>query len=243
MHIQSDSAKIIVAIDGHSSCGKSTMAKALARRAGYIYVDTGAMYRAVTLFALRHAFSKDGVLNPDLLLQQIDHIEISFRLDSDTGMPQTYLCGENVELLIRGLDVSQHVSEVAALPFVRAKLTKEQQRMGEAKGIVMDGRDIGTAVFPNAELKIFVTASAEVRAQRRYEELLHKGLPATYEEILKNVVERDYIDSHREVNPLRQAPDALLLDNSHLSIEEENEWLWKTFQNAVSIHSSDSALR
>lgn len=241
MHNSNQPIKIIVAIDGHSSCGKSTMAKALARRADYIYVDTGAMYRAVTLFALRHATNEEGQLQPDLLEQRIDEIEIAFQKDSETGLPQTYLCGENVERAIRGLEVSQRVSEVSALPFVRLKLTQQQQQMGLKKGIVMDGRDIGTAVFPNAELKVFVTASAEVRAQRRYDELLHKGQEASYDDILKNVVERDYLDSHRELNPLRQAPDALVLDNSYMSIEEENEWLWDAFQQALA-KAQDSCL-
>lgn len=222
--------KITIAIDGHSSCGKSTMAKDLAQRVGYIYVDTGAMYRSVTLYALRHSmFEADGSINTEMLKEQLPHIVITFQLNAETGRPDTYLNGECVEQLIRSLEVSNHVSPIAALPFVREAMVAQQQQMGQGGGVVMDGRDIGTVVFPDAELKIFVTASAEVRAQRRYDELLQKGMPADYDDILKNVQERDYIDSHREVGPLRQAPDALLLDNSHMTIDEQNQWLLQRF--------------
>ena len=227
-------SKIIIAIDGHSSCGKSTMAKALAQQVGYIYVDSGAMYRAVTLFALREQlFNADGSVQAETLQARMSDVKVHFKLDPDTHLPVTYLNEERVEDEIRTLEVSQHVSPIAALPFVREAMTAAQQTMGEEKGIVMDGRDIGTAVFPHAELKIFVTASAEVRAQRRFDELQAKGLPASYEDILKNVQERDYIDSHREVSPLRQAEDALVLDNSHLTREEQNQWLLQQFDTAV----------
>lgn len=227
-------SKIIIAIDGHSSCGKSTMAKALAQQVGYIYVDSGAMYRAVTLFALREQlFNADGSVQAEALQVRMSDVKVHFKLDPDTHLPVTYLNEERVEDEIRTLEVSQHVSPIAALPFVREAMTAAQQAMGEEKGIVMDGRDIGTAVFPHAELKIFVTASAEVRAQRRFDELQAKGLPASYEDILKNVQERDYIDSHREVSPLRQAEDALVLDNSHLTREEQNQWLLQQFDTAV----------
>ncbi len=227
-------SKIIIAIDGHSSCGKSTMAKALAQQVGYIYVDSGAMYRAVTLFALRHQlFNADGSVKAEDLQSRMSEVKVHFKLDPATNLPVTYLNEERVEDEIRTLEVSQHVSPIAALPFVREAMTAAQQAMGEEKGIVMDGRDIGTAVFPHAELKIFVTASAEVRAQRRFDELQAKGLPASYEDILKNVQERDYIDSHREVSPLRQAEDALVLDNSHLTREEQNQWLLQQFDTAV----------
>lgn len=225
--------KITIAIDGYSSCGKSTMAKDLAREIGYIYVDTGAMYRSVTLYALRRGlFEADGEVKAAQLQELLDDINISFRLNADTGRPDTYLNGERVEDQIRSLEVSQHVSRVAALPFVRAKLVSEQQRMGESKGIVMDGRDIGTVVFPNAELKIFVTASAEVRAQRRYDELKAKGMEADYADILKNVEERDYIDTHREVSPLRKASDAIELDNSNMTIAEQKQWLLCQYRKA-----------
>lgn len=226
--------KIIVAIDGHSSCGKSTMAKALAQKVGYIYVDTGAMYRAVTLFALRNdMFDAEGQPKAEELEQAMADVNISFVLDEETKLPLVCLNGEVVESEIRSLTVSSRVSPIAALPFVRAALTQAQQRMGLEKGIVMDGRDIGTVVFPNAELKVFVTASAEVRAQRRYLELTAKGDNVNFDDILRNVQERDYIDSHREVAPLRQAEDALLLDNSELTREEQMQWLLDAFQKVV----------
>ena len=218
--------KITIAIDGHSSCGKSTMAKQLARELGYVYVDTGSMYRTVTLFALRNGlFCEDGSVNTDELQRRMPEIEISFRFNAETGRPDTYLNGELVETEIRLMEVSSHVSVIAAIPFVREAMVDQQRRMGQDKGIVMDGRDIGTTVFPDAELKVFVTASAEVRAQRRYDELLGKGEKADYDEILKNVMERDYIDSHREVSPLRQADDAILLDNSNMTREEQSRVL------------------
>ena len=220
--------KITIAIDGHSSCGKSTMAKDLARRIGYVYVDTGAMYRSVTLYALRNnLFNADGTIKTAELEKAMPDITIDQKLVD--GKTTTFLNGENVEHEIRSLEVSNHVSPIATLPFVRTALVAQQQRMGQHGGIVMDGRDIGTVVFPNAELKIFVTASAEVRARRRYDELQQKGMPADYDDILKNVQERDYIDSHREVSPLRQADDALLLDNSNMTIDEQNEWLMERF--------------
>ena len=210
------------------------MAKALAQQVGYIYVDSGAMYRAVTLFALRHQlFNADGSVKAEDLQSRMSEVKVHFKLDPATNLPVTYLNEERVEDEIRTLEVSQHVSPIAALPFVREAMTAAQQAMGKEKGIVMDGRDIGTAVFPHAELKIFVTASAEVRAQRRFDELQAKGLPASYEDILKNVQERDYIDSHREVSPLRQAEDALVLDNSHLTREQQNQWLLQQFDAAV----------
>lgn len=218
--------KIVIAIDGYSSCGKSTMAKNLARQLGYIYVDTGAMYRTVTLYALRHQlFKADGEVDAASLQRAMPDIRISFQFNAQTGKPDTYLNDELVEQEIRTMQVSERVSKIAALPFVRTALVAQQQRMGVDKGIVMDGRDIGTVVFPDAELKIFVTASAEVRAQRRYDELQQKGMPARYDDILKNVQERDYIDSHREVSPLRKADDAIELDNSNLTIDEQQQWL------------------
>lgn len=218
--------KIVIAIDGYSSCGKSTMAKNLARRLGYVYVDTGAMYRAVTLYALRHQlFKADGEVDAASLQRAMPDIRISFQFNAQTGKPDTYLNDELVEQEIRTMQVSEKVSKIAALPFVRTELVALQQRMGVDKGIVMDGRDIGTVVFPHAELKVFVTASAEVRAQRRYDELQQKGMPARYDDILKNVQERDYIDSHREVSPLRKADDAIELDNSNLTIDEQQQWL------------------
>lgn len=218
--------KITIAIDGHSSCGKSTMAKDLAKELRYIYVDTGAMYRSVTLYAMRHnMFNDDGSVKLQELEKAMPLIHISFQHNEKTGKPDTYLNGECVEQEIRSIEVSSHVSPIATIGFVRRALVAQQQQMGKDKGVVMDGRDIGTVVFPDAELKIFVTASAEVRAQRRFDELKSKGMPADYEDILKNVQERDYIDSHREESPLRKADDAILLDNSHMTIAEQKAWL------------------
>lgn len=226
--------KIIIAIDGYSSCGKSTMAKDLAREIGYIYVDTGAMYRAVTLYALRNQLiGANGEPDGEAIGRSLDKINISFILNPSTGKPETCLNGENVEREIRSLQVSSHVSGVAKLPSVRQKLVAIQQALGKQKGIVMDGRDIGTVVFPQAELKIFVTATAEVRAHRRFDELKGKGEEADYADILANVEQRDYIDTHREVSPLRQAPDAIVLDNSHMTVAEQKEWLLNEFRKVA----------
>ncbi len=226
--------KITIAIDGHSSCGKSTMAKELARKLGYIYVDTGAMYRTVTLYAMRNnLFDSEGEVLTDELQKQMSNIKVSFCINKETGRPDACLNDECVENIIRSIEVSNHVSKIAAIPFVREAMVDQQRRMGAEKGIVMDGRDIGTTVFPDAELKIFVTASARVRAQRRYDELQQKGMPADFDEILKNVEERDYIDSHREVSPLRQAEDAILLDNSDMTITQQNEWLMQQVEKAL----------
>ena len=226
--------KIIIAIDGHSSCGKSTMAKDLAKAIGYIYVDTGAMYRAVTLYALRHGMiSLEGEVDSAALETSMDDINISFKLNSETKRPDTWLNGACVEQEIRTMEVSNNVSAVSALGFVREAMVRQQQAMGQEKGIVMDGRDIGTVVFPQAELKVFVTASAEVRAQRRYDELVRKGTPAPYEEVLENVVQRDYADSHREISPLRKADDAITLDNSEMTLEQQNEWLLQRYHETV----------
>lgn len=225
--------KITIAIDGHSSCGKSTMAKNLAREIGYVYIDTGAMYRAVTLYSLQHGLITDGKVDATSLEKQMGDISITFTFNPSTGRPDTYLNGECVEQVIRQMEVSNHVSLVASLPFVREAMVDQQRRMGKDKGVILDGRDIGTVVFPDAELKIFVTASADIRAQRRYDELCAKGVDCNYEEILKNVQERDYIDSHREVSPLRQADDAIVLDNSHMTIPEQQTWLLEKVQQAI----------
>lgn len=222
--------KITIAIDGHSSCGKSTMAKDLARRIGYVYIDTGAMYRAVTLFAMRHNLIANGQVDAAKLQEEMGNIHISLRLNPETQRPDTYLNGECVEREIRTMEVSRHVSLIAALPFVRSAMVEMQREMGKEKGVVMDGRDIGTVVFPHAELKIFVTASAEVRAQRRYDELTAKGEKCNYEEILENVKERDHIDSTRETSPLRQAEDAIVLDNTNMTIPEQENWLMEEYK-------------
>ena len=226
--------KITIAIDGFSSCGKSTMAKDLAKKLGYVYVDTGAMYRAVTLYAMRNGlFNADGSVKTADLERQMNKINITFKLNKMAERPDTYLNNELVENDIRTLEVSNHVSQIAAVPFIREAMVAQQQRMGKDKGVVMDGRDIGTTVFPEAELKVFVTASAEVRAQRRYDELKEKGIPADFNDILKNVQERDYIDSHREVSPLRKAPDAIELDNSHMTIAEQSAWLMELVKQKI----------
>lgn len=222
--------KITIAIDGHSSCGKSTMAKDLARRIGYVYIDTGAMYRAVTLFAMRHNLIVNGQVDAAKLQEEMGNIHISLRLNPETQRPDTYLNGECVEREIRTMEVSRHVSLIATLPFVRSAMVEMQREMGKEKGVVMDGRDIGTVVFPHAEPKIFVTASAEVRAQRRYDELTAKGEECNYEEILENVKERDHIDSTRETSPLRQAEDAIVLDNTHMTIPEQENWLMEEYK-------------
>lgn len=228
--------KITIAIDGFSSCGKSTMAKDLAKEIGYIYIDSGAMYRAVTLYCLENSlFNSDGSVNSEELEKHINDISVSFCLNEATLKPETFLNGVNVESKIRTMDVSSRVSLVAALGFVREALVKLQQEMGKSKGIVMDGRDIGTVVFPDAELKIFVTASAEIRAKRRYDELMAKGQEVSFDEILKNVEERDRIDQTRAVSPLRKADDAIVLDNSKMTVEEQKAWLINEYQKAANV--------
>lgn len=222
--------KIVIAIDGFSSCGKSTMAKALARNIGYLYFDSGAMYRAVALYCMQNNLINGNEIDADALRKVIDKIDITFQADPETKNSITFLNGVNVEHEIRSLEVSRFVSQVAAIDFVRSEMVDRQRRMGEAKGIVMDGRDIGTTVFPQAEMKVFVTASAEVRAQRRYDELTARGDNADFQEILENVLERDHIDQTREVSPLRKADDALLLDNSDMTREEQMEWLIEVFK-------------
>lgn len=225
--------KITIAIDGYSSSGKSTMAKDLAKEIGYIYIDSGAMYRAVTLYALENGLLEQDAINENELRKKINDIHITFKLNAATGKPETYLNGVNVEDKIRSMEVSSQVSQVSTIGFVREAMVAQQQEMGKAKGIVMDGRDIGTVVFPDAELKIFVTASPETRAQRRYDELKAKGQQVDYEEILANVKQRDYIDRTRDISPLRQADDAVLLDNSTLTREEQNKWLMEQYKRAA----------
>ena len=228
--------KITIAIDGFSSCGKSTMAKDLAKEIGYIYIDSGAMYRAVTLYCLENSLlNSDGSVNTEELEKHINDISVSFCLNEATLKPETFLNGVNVESKIRTMEVSSRVSLVAALGFVREALVKLQQEMGKSKGIVMDGRDIGTVVFPDAELKIFVTASAEIRAKRRYDELMAKGQEVSFDEILKNVEERDRIDQTRAVSPLRKADDAIVLDNSNMTVEEQKAWLINEYQKAANV--------
>ena len=222
--------KIIVAIDGHSSCGKSTMAKDLAKKIGYRYIDTGAMYRAVTLYCIKNNLFEGEKLDVNRLEEAISNIKIDFQFNSEAEKSDTYLNGQNVEKEIRTMEVADKVSIVSAIGFVRRMMVTQQQEIGKEKGIVMDGRDIGTVVFPDAELKIFVTARPEVRAQRRLDELKSKGEIVNFEEVLKNVEKRDLIDSTRAESPLKQADDALVLDNSDITIEEQNEWLLKNYK-------------
>lgn len=205
------------------------MAKDLAREVGYIYIDSGAMYRAVTLYSIENGIFNGDVIDTERLRKEIDNIHISFRLNPQTGRPDTYLNGVNVENKIRTMEVSSKVSPISTLDFVREKMVEQQQAMGQEKGIIMDGRDIGTTVFPDAELKIFVTATPEIRAKRRYDELKAKGQETGFDEILENVKQRDYIDQNREVSPLRKADDALLLDNTELTVEEQKKWLLEQF--------------
>jgi len=212
---------ITIAIDGFSSTGKSTVAKQIAKHLGYIYVDSGAMYRAVTLFTMQHCFITKSHFNVNNLVDKLGDIAITFKFNPELGFAEVYLNGKNVEKEIRTLEVSSFVSKVAAIPEVRYQLVKQQQQMGKNKGVVMDGRDIGTVVFPYAELKIFMIASAKKRATRRFDELIGRGDDVKYEDVLKNVQERDYIDSNREDSPLRKAEDAIEIDNSDLSLEEQ----------------------
>ena len=228
-----DNKKIVIAIDGFSSCGKSTMAKELAKRIGYIYVDSGAMYRAVTLYCMEQGLIKGDKINEPELEKALKEISVTFKLNAQ-GLPETYLNGRNVEKEIRTMAVSDKVSQVSAIPFVRKAMVALQQALGKEKGIVMDGRDIGTTVFPQAELKIFVTASAETRALRRCEELTAKGADVSYESVLENVKKRDHIDQNRTESPLVKAEEAVLLDNSNLSIEQQDEWLYNRYKEAVS---------
>ncbi len=216
--------KIIIAIDGHSSCGKSTMAKSLAQELGYIYIDSGAMYRVVTLYALRKGLINNGMPETEKIITELKNIKITFKWDELAGKNTTFLNGENVEEEIRRLEVSQNVSPISTIAEVRHEMVKQQRENGLNKGIVMDGRDIGTVVFPDAELKIFMTASPEIRAQRRFDELKQKGVEVDFAEILQNVEGRDQIDSTREVSPLKKADDALTLDNSNLTREEQLKW-------------------
>ena len=225
--------KITVAIDGYSSTGKSTLAKQLAKALGYVYVDTGAMYRAVTLYAIQNNIAKDTKDNRLTLIKSLPDIFLKFKYNKELGYSEIYLNKENVEKEIRTLEVSKHVSNISTIPEVRHKLVAMQQEMGKNKGVVMDGRDIGTVVFPDAELKVFMTASPEVRAQRRYKELIDRGDDVKFDEVLRNVKERDYIDSHREVSPLRKAEDAIEFDNGDMGLNEQFERIYSFTQRII----------
>lgn len=225
--------KIIIAIDGHSSCGKSTFAKAIAARLGYIFIDTGAMYRAVTLYALEHGAIESCIANESKIEAMLEDININFRFNPERGASDIYVNGDMVEGKIRTIEVSNCVSAVSSIGAVRSKLVAMQQAMGRDGGVVMDGRDIGTVVFPDAELKIYMTADPMVRAERRYKELTAKGDKVSLEEIYENVVSRDYADMTRAISPLRKADDAIVLDNSHMSVEEQMEWFDREYQRVV----------
>lgn len=225
--------KIIIAVDGFSSCGKSTFAKAIASKLGYIFIDTGAMYRAVTLYALEHGAIRSGIVDEDEVVKLLPEISIAFRFNPERGASDIYVNGDRVEGKIRTIEVSNCVSGVSAIPIVRQKLVALQQEMGRRKGVVMDGRDIGTTVFPEAEIKLFMTADPKVRAQRRYDELTAKGDQVSFEEILENVLSRDHADMNRSVSPLRRADDAIELDNSHLTVEEQMAWFMKLYQKVM----------
>jgi cytidylate kinase len=233
--------KINIAIDGHSSCGKSTIAKGLAKKIGYTYIDSGAMYRSVALYCIQNGLIKNGVIDEAALKVKIESIQIEFRPNT-TGGADTYMNGKNVESEIRSLEAANAASKVSTLKFVRQTMVRLQQQMGKNKGVVMDGRDIGTVVFPNAELKIFVTARPEVRAERRYKELINKGLDIHYDDVLANVIERDERDTNRAESPLRQAKDSVLLDNSDLTPEQQFEWVIVAYQKALDDAQSSNQL-
>ena len=231
---------IIIAVDGHSSCGKSTVAKAVARDLGIAYIDTGAMYRAVTLYAIRHGLAKEGYIDAEGIAGALSDMDITFSFDKEMGRNTTYLNGENVEDEIRGMAVSGLVSPVSAIPAVRAKLTDWQREMGRNQSVIMDGRDIGTTVFPDADLKIFMTADPQVRANRRAAELKAKGENVDIGEVLRNLQERDYIDSHREVSPLTKAEDAIVLDNSDMTFGDQMEWIREIIRTRFSSAAPES---
>ncbi len=225
--------KIIIAIDGFSSCGKSTFAKAIAARLGYIFIDTGAMYRAVTLYALEHGAIRSGIIDEQAVIGLLPEISVTFRFNPERGASDIYVNGDRVEGRIRTIEVSNCVSGVSAIPIVRQKLVALQQEMGRSKGVVMDGRDIGTTVFPAAELKLFMTADPRVRAQRRYDELVAKGEKVSFEEVLANVISRDEADMSRKVSPLRKAEDAITLDNSRMTVEEQMAWFMEIYEGII----------
>ena len=231
--MEANKQKIVIALDGFSSCGKSTFAKAIAARLGYIFIDTGAMYRAVTLYALEQGAIVDGVVNEAAVVALLPEVNITFKFNAERGASDIYVNGELAEGRIRTIEVSNCVSSVSSIREVREKLVAMQQQMGRERGVVMDGRDIGTVVFPDAELKIFMTADAQVRAERRYAELTAKGDSVTMEEILENVISRDKADMERAISPLRQAEDAVVLDNSHMSVEEQMAWFMERYQKIV----------
>lgn len=223
--------KLVIAIDGYSSCGKSTVAKALASRLGYTYIDSGAMYRAVTLYCIENKLARGSQINLEVLQNRLPDIHIEFVREPGKEDLQTYLNGRNVESEIRQIEVSNLVSPVSKIGFVREAMVNLQRKMSLGKGVIMDGRDIGTVVFPDADLKVFMTADPEIRAKRRYDELVSKNHPVPMDEIRDNIKHRDYIDSNREISPLKQADDALLLDNSYMTREEQLQWITEQINN------------
>ena len=226
--------KIIIALDGHSSCGKSTFAKRIAGELGYAYIDTGAMYRAVTLASMEAGlFETTDAPDEELVISLLDHIELDLRFNPELQRTEIYLNNRMVEDTIRTMAVSAHVSYIAAISAVRRKMVEYQRKLGQAKGVVMDGRDIGTVVFPKAELKIFLTASLEVRAERRYKELIQKGMEADLRQVSENLQKRDHIDSNRQDSPLKQADDALVLDNSHITVDQQMEWFREKYESVT----------
>lgn len=225
--------KLIIAIDGYSSCGKSTFAKIIARELNYIYIDSGAMYRAVTLYCMRRGFIGEGKLDLEGIVKEIGDIHIEFVYNPDIAEHETFLNSGNVEKEIRGIEVSAYVSSISKIPEVRARMVELQRQIGVFKGIVMDGRDIGTVVFPDADLKIFMTASVDIRAKRRYDELIGKGVSVNFEEIRRNIIARDIIDENRDISPLKRADDAILLDNSRMTVEEQMDWVHRLIEEKV----------
>ncbi len=228
--------KLIIAIDGYSSCGKSTFAKAIARELNYIYIDSGAMYRAVTLYCLRKGYAGREELKTESILNDIKIIDISFVYNPDLAEYETFLHSENVESEIRGIEVSSHVSRISQIPEVRDRMVELQRQIGVFRGIVMDGRDIGTVVFPDADLKIFMTASVEIRARRRFDELKGKNVHVDFEEIRKNIIARDIADENRDISPLRKAPDAIELDNSRMTVSQQMDWVMKIIRDLTDVN-------
>jgi len=225
--------KLIIAIDGYSSCGKSTFAREIAEELNYIYIDSGAMYRAVTLYCIRRNFIGKGILDPEGILEELKNMHIEFVYNPDKGEYETFLNSEDVEKEIRGIEVSAYVSRISMIPEVRSRMVELQRQIGVYKGIVMDGRDIGTVVFPDADLKIFMTASVEIRAQRRYDEMKARGMNVPFDEVLNNIIARDITDENRDISPLRRADDAILLDNSKMTVEEQMKWVMQIIEKII----------
>jgi len=225
--------KLIIAIDGYSSCGKSTFARAIASELNYIYIDSGAMYRAVTLYCMRRGYAGKGILKMNSILEDIRDIHISFVYNPDILEYETFLNSENVESYIRGIEVSSHVSMISQIPEVRTRMVELQRQIGVYKGIVMDGRDIGTVVFPDADLKIFMTASVDIRSKRRFDELRMKNMEVSFEEVKKNIIARDIADENRDISPLRRAEDAIVLDNSRMTVAMQMEWVMRIIKNKI----------